>query len=96
MAIVTLPNGAQYNTGLPWDNQPDTGSIDFITEMQFANISTTSSISGQNPNIPRVTSRTWTETSYTGSDYIFQTKFSYQGNTYLSSNVQSTFTIQDK
>ena len=96
MAIVTLPNGSQYNTGIPWDNQPDSGSMDFITEVQFANISTTSSISGQNPNIPRVTSRTWTETSYTGSDYIFQTKFSYQGNTYLSSNVQSTFTIQDK
>jgi len=96
MAIVTLPNGAKYNTGKAWNEQPDTGSMEFIGEVQFANSPTTSSVSGQNPNLPRITSRTWTETSYTGSNYIFITNFSYQGNTYKSSNVQSTFTIEDK
>lgn len=96
MAIVTLPNGAEYNTGRSWDNQPDSGSMEFIEEVQFANTSTTSSISGQNINIPRITSRTWTETSYTGSNYIFNTNFSYQGNTYKSSTISSTFTIEDK
>jgi hypothetical protein len=96
MAIVTLPNGAKYNTGLSWDNQPDSGSEEFIVEVQFANTSTTSSISGQNPTLPRITSRTWTETSYTGSNYIFKTNFSYQGDTYKNSNISSTFTIEDK
>ena len=96
MAIVTLPNGAKYNTGRAWSQQPDTGSLEFIEGIQFANTSTTSLISGQNPNLPRITSRTWTETSYTGSNYIFKTDFSYQGDTYKSSAVQSTFTIEDK
>ena len=96
MAIVTLPNGAEYNTGKPWDQQPDTGSAEFINEITFGNIPTATSMSGQNSNVPRITSRTWTETSYTGSNYIFRTNYSYQGNTYLSSNVQSTFTIEDK
>ena len=96
MAIVTLPNGSEYNTGLSWDNQPNTGSMEFINEVQFANSPTSTSISGQNSNIPRITSRTWTETSYTGSNYIFNTNFSYQGNTYKSSNISSTFTIEDK
>tara|TARA_R110002051_G_scaffold310217_1_gene383207 strand:+ start:829 stop:1119 length:291 start_codon:yes stop_codon:yes gene_type:complete len=96
MAIVTLPNGSEYNTGKPWNQQLDTGSSEFITEVMFANIPTATSMSGQNLNVPRITSRTWTETSYTGSNYIFNTNFSYEGNTYKSSNVRSTFTIEDK
>ncbi len=97
MAIVTLPNGAEYNTGKDWDNQTDQQEVsDFITEIQTANIPTLNSLPGQNPNIPRITSRTWTETSYTGSNYIFNTNFSYQGDTYKNSNVSSTFTIEDK
>ena len=96
MAIITLPNGAQYNTGLPWDNQPDTGSLEFINEVQFACTPTTSSISGQNPTLPRITSRTWTETSYTGSNYTFKTNFSYIGDTYKNQSVSSTFTIENK
>ena len=97
MAIYTLPNGAEYNTGKDWDKQTDYQEVsDFITEIQTANTFTTSSISGLNPNLPRITSRTWTETSYTGSNYIFRVDFSYHGDTYKSSNVQSTFTIEDK
>ena len=96
MAIVTLPNGAEYNTGLSWDNQPDSGSQEFIVEVQFANNPTTSSISGQNPSLPRITSRTWTETSYTGSNYTFKTDFSYIGDTYKNQSVSSTFKIEDK
>ena len=96
MAIVTLPNGAKYNTGRDYLDQPDSGSLEFINEVTFGNIPTATSMSGQNLNVPRITSRTWTETSYTGSNYIFSTNFSYQGNTYKSSNVQSTFTIEDK
>ena len=96
MAIVTLPNGAQYNTGRDYLDQPDSGSEEFINEVQYANTPTATSISGENSNVPRITSRTWTETSYTGSNYIFKTYFSYQGNTYKSSNVRSTFTIEDK
>ena len=97
MAIVTLPNGAEYNTGKAWNEQPDYQEVsDFITEVQTANIPTATSMSGQNPNIPRIRSRTWTETSYTGSNYIFKTNFSYQGDTYKNSNISSTFTIEDK
>jgi len=96
MAIVTLPNGAEYNTGLPWDNQPDPSTQEFIEEVQYANTSTTSSIPGQNPNLQRITSITWTETSYTGSNYIFKTNFSYIGDTYKNENILSTFTIEDK
>ena len=96
MAIVTLPNGAEYNTGRAWNDQPDTGSMEFVGEVQFANPPTSTSISGQNSNVPRITSRTWTETSYTGSNYIFKTNFSYQGDTYKNSNISSTFTIENK
>lgn len=97
MAIVTLPNGSEYNTGKDWDKQTDYQEVsDFITEVQFANPPTATSMSGQNPDLPRITSRTWTETSYTGSNYIFRTNFSYQGDTYKSSNVSSIFTIEDK
>jgi len=77
MAIITLPNGAKYNTGKDWDKQTDQQEVsDFITETQTANTPTLTSLPGQNPNVPRITSRTWTETSYTGSNYIFKTNFS--------------------
>ena len=97
MAIVTLPNGAEYNTGRAWNEQTDYQEVsDFITEVQTANIPTATSMSGQNPNIPRIRSRTWTETSYTGSNYIFKTTYTYKDSSYAVRSVGDNFTIEDK
>jgi len=96
MAIVTLPNGAEYNTGKAWNDQPDTGSFEFIEEVQVAGTPSKITEPGLDPNLPRAVSRTWTETSYTGSNYIFKTTYTYQDSSYAVRSVGDNFTIEDK
>ena len=96
MAIYTLPNGSEYNTGLDYDNQPDQDCYDFTFEVRNGNTPTIVTTPGQDPNLPRPITRTFTETSYTGSNYILQVEFSYRGNSYISNGVHTTFTIEDK
>ena len=96
MAIVTLPNGAEYNTGIHWSDQPDTGSIEFIEQVQTSNDPTKITEEGMDPTLPRAISRTWTETSYTGSNYIFKTTYTYRDRSYAVTSVGDIFKIEDK
>lgn len=96
MAIYTLPNRSQYNTALAYDQQTDTGSISFIENVQNNNEAVSTSIAGENSNIPRIKTMTWTDTSYTGSNYIFKSTYNYNGNSYICSGIQNTFNIEDK
>ena len=66
MAVVTLPNGAKYNTSL-------------------------------DPNLPKPLSKVWTDTSYTGSNYIFTISYNYMNNhTYALKGTAKTFVIESK
>ena len=97
MAIVTLPNGAEYNTGLPFDEQPDGEKTEqFIDQIQTANTASKITISGQDPSLSRPTSYTWTETSYTGSNYIWKQSVSYINDTYKVRGTSFEFKIEDK
>jgi hypothetical protein len=96
MATYTLPNGSTYDTSLPYDNQPDLEVYDFTYDMQQTVVPTITTTTGQDPNLPRPTSYTWTETSYPTYNYIIKTEHSYIGNTYKSAGSISTFEIQDK
>ena len=96
MALYTLPNGSTYNTGLDYYQQPDTGSYKFMGEVVEANTPVQITTPGQDPNLPRPITRTHTETSYTGSNYILQIDISYRGNSYISDGIYTTFTIEDK
>ena len=78
MAIVTLPNGAQYDTGLPWNNQPDSGSYLFMDEIQETQSPIEIKEQTRNPNLERILSQTWIDTSYTGSNYVYKTSYSYK------------------
>ena len=96
MAIVTLPNGSKYNTSISWQQQPDTGSFAFIEEVQTTNEPTKITEKGMDPTLPRVKSRIWTETSYTGSNYIFQITYRYLNISYAVQSVGSNFKIENK
>lgn len=95
MAIYTLPNGSTWNTGLPY-NEQSTGSYEFIDQVERANTPVKTFISGQNPNLPRVTSQTWTETSYDTYNYISKETYTYKDNSYTKQNVVDTFEIENK
>ena len=96
MAIYTLPNGSTYNTGLGYFGQTDETVYDFIEQVETVNTASITSVSGINPNIPRVTSRTWTETSYDNYNYIKKTQYTYQGSSYVIDNVNEEFLIEGK
>lgn len=78
MAIITLPNGAQYDTGLPWNDQPDSGSYTFMGEIQQSQTPVEIKEQTRNPNLERILSQTWTDTSYTGSNYVYKTTYNYK------------------
>lgn len=96
MAIYTLPNGSTWNTGLSYFEQPDVEAYNFVGEVETGNEPVQTFISGPNPNLPRVKTQTWTETSYDDYNYIYTTSFSYKGNSYTKQNVLETFTIENK
>ena len=96
MAVVTLPNGATWNTGLSYFEQSDAEAYNFIGEVETGNTPVKTFISGSNPNLPRIKTQTWTETSYDNYDYIYTTSYSYKGNSYTKQNVQETFQIESK
>ena len=96
MAIYTLPNGSTYNTGLGYFGQTDAAVYDFMQEITLANTASITSVSGINPNIPRVTSRTWTETSYDNYNYIRKTQYIYRGSSYVIDDVNEEFLIEGK
>ena len=96
MALYTLPNGSTYNTGYPFFQQPDSGSYDFMEEVTTANIPIKTFLSGSNPNIPRIKTQTWTESSYDTYNYIRKTEYGYNGNTYTRQDVYESFEIQSK
>ena len=96
MALYTLPNGSTYNTGYSFFQQPDSGSYKFMGEVVEANTPVQTFLSGSNPNIPRVKTQIWTESSYDDYDYIRKTEYGYNGNTYTRQNVYESFEIQSK
>jgi hypothetical protein len=96
MAVYTLPNGSEYNTGYSFLEQPDSGSYEFMAQVETANTPICTYLSGSNPNIPRVKTKTLTETGYPDYDYIRKTEFGYTDNTYTRQSVTETFEIQSK
>mgnify|MGYP003129672019 CR=1 FL=1 len=96
MAVYTLPNGSTYNTGLGYFGQTDETVYDFIEQVETANTASITSISGVNPNIPRVTSRTWIETSYDNYNYIRKTQYTYLDTSYVIKTVDEQFLIEGK
>jgi len=96
MAIYTLPNGSQYNTGLGFFNQTDLDCYKFIREVELGNTPVLTQISGSNSSIPRTIKREFTETSYDTYNYIKTTEYQYKGDTYEISNVNESFIIQNK
>jgi hypothetical protein len=88
MAIVTLPNGAKYNTSLELYQQPITdeysGSIDFAGLLQLEGNITNTFISGSNPNLPRRNKTIYTDTQYDTYNYILEYTYLYLGTTYKS------------
>ena len=69
MAIVTLPNGAQYDTNLDWGMQ-SSGSQEFWLEVQETTTPVQTTEATRNPNRNRVLKEVYTDTSYSGSNYI--------------------------
>ena len=96
MAIYTLPNESEYNTGLDYFNQTDQNVYKFIKEVETANTPTKTFVSGSNVNIPRMTQQQWTESSYDNYNYIRISTYTYNGDTYTRKNVLETFEIQNK
>ena len=98
MAIVTLPNGATWDTSLSYQEQRDnTGSMAFIDTIRADNTVVTNTIAGPDPNFPKPISDVWTDTSYTGSNYIFTISYNYMNNhTYALQGTAKTFVIESK
>lgn len=98
MAIVTLPNGATWDTSLSYQEQRDnTGSMAFIDTIQTDNTVVTNTTAGPDPNLLKPISKVWTDTSYTGSNYIFTISYNYMNNhTYALQGTAKTFVIESK
>ena len=96
MAIYTLPNGSQYNTGLEFSNQTDLDCYKFIREVELGNTEVKTQISGSNSSIPRTIKREFTETSYDTYNYIKTSEYQYNGDTYEINHVNESFIIQNK
>ena len=69
MAIVTLPNGSQWDTNEDWGNQTS-GSQDFWGDLQEDITPVETTEATRNPTRDRVIKKVYTDTSYTGSNYI--------------------------
>ena len=69
MAIHTLPNGAQYDTNLDWGMQ-SSGSQEFWLEVQETTTPVQTTEATRNPSRNRVLKEVYTNTSYSGSNYI--------------------------
>ena len=75
MAVYTLPNGSIYDTNLDWGVQ-SSGSQEFWLEVQTTTpVQTTEQT--RNPNRNRVLKEVYTDTSYSGSNYIVTTNNIY-------------------
>ena len=100
MSIVTLPNGAKYNTSLELYQQPMTdeysGSIDFAHILCEQGAITDSFISGSNSNLPRRHKTIFTDTSYDTYNYIYEHTYLYRGNSYISAGSIVHIKIEDK
>jgi len=94
MATYTLPNGSTWNTGLDYFKQTDQNVYQFIKEVEAANTPVKTFISGA--STPRMTQQQWTESSYDNYNYIRNTVYTYDGNTYTRKHVAETFEIQSK
>jgi len=100
MAIVTLPNGAKYNTGLQLYEQPMTdaysGSLDFAESIQTEGIVTDIFISGSNPNLPKRHKTIFTDTQYDTYNYILEYTYLYEGTTYKGNGNSIYIKVEDK
>lgn len=101
MAIITLPNGAKYNTSLDINNQPRTdeysGSIDFCNMVIQNNSMSSSFILGPNPNLPKRDTETFLDTSYDTYNYKIVTSFIYkQPNEYAIHATETKLTRESK
>ena len=69
MAVYTLPNGSEYDTNLDWGHQ-SSGSQEFWLEVQETTTPIQTTEQTRNPNRNRVLKEVYTNTSYSGSNYI--------------------------
>jgi hypothetical protein len=77
MAIHTLPNGSIYNTSLDWGMQ-SSGSHDFWQDVQETTTPVQTTEQTRNPSRNRVLKEVYTDTSYSGSNYIVTTNNIYR------------------
>ena len=98
MAVVTLPNGSPWETDLRYNQHRDnTGSMAFIDTIRADNTVVVNTTTGPDPNLPKPISKVWTDTSYTGSNYIFTIAYNYMNNhTYALQGTAKTFLIESK
>jgi hypothetical protein len=70
MAIYTLPNSASWDDSLSFENQTDEAQ-EFWNNLMGSITPTSTYELTSNPNLDRLTSQTWLDTSYSGS-YNYQ------------------------
>lgn len=101
MAIVTLPNGGTYNNTKDFVNQDNELFYEFVDEIQSSVTSSTVSEQTCNPNMDRPLKQTWTQTEYTGSNYIVEILSNYiygpgDIRAFALQSSEITFEIKDK
>lgn len=100
MAIHTLPNGAEWDDNLDFGNQTEAAQ-EFWQTLQENVTPVDVTEPSINPNMPRLVSKTWTDTSYETYDYqITQTRH-YQNSAmdrkaFAVRYVTTTYTINNK
>ena len=74
MALYTLPNGAEWDDNLDFENQTELAQ-EFWQTLQDNVTPIDVTEPSINPNMPRLISKTWTYTSYDNFDYqVIQTR----------------------
>ena len=76
MAIYTLPNGSIYDTNLN-NGMQSSGSQEFWADLQEDITPVETTEATRNPTRDRVIKKIYTDTSYTGSNYIVMVNNTY-------------------
>ncbi len=70
MAIITLPNGSIWDTNIENPTYQTSGSQQFWGDVIETSTPVLVTENTCNPTTPRILKSTWTDTSYSGSNYI--------------------------
>ena len=97
MAIYTLPNGAQWYSTKNTEDQTDEKAQEFVSLMKESVQAVTTKVTGPNPNLPKIQSKAWTDTSYPDYNYILTTIYNYKNdNTYAMLGATERLTREAK